>query len=338
MLQNTDLPPSAHGEPWFDDGNVILFAEDTASDAAVAFKVHRGVLARHSEIFQSMFELATPISGDIELTHGCPIVRMHDRPTELSALIRALYDGASFQHRSIQDFYHVAGILRLATKYFIPHLRREAIRHLLQIWPHTLDGHDRFVERAVNTPPVDDMTYPYVHPLHVLNLARETHVSIIVPSAFYFLSLYRLEDIIRADHPKLCIENPSRPSSELSAYDLKCYTLMFQHRIDVLLDFIRQRCVGKSPVQGCQGQPGLCQKAFNRLASKLSRSWGVRTGPLHYTVQAVEELADDPNVCAPCRRGFKADVIALRKEIWASLPAIVGLPSWEELERMDLTS
>ncbi|OSD07263.1 hypothetical protein PYCCODRAFT_1402743 [Trametes coccinea BRFM310] len=334
------IPHSARGEPWFDDGNIVLFAEDTDSDASVAFKVHRGVLVRHSEIFQSMFELATPGASDVELAEGCPVVRMHDRPAELSALIRALYDGlgASLEHRGIQDFYRVAGVLRLATKYFIPYLRREAICHLMKIWPYTLEGHDRFVERAVNAPLVDDMTYPYVHPLHVLNLARETHVSIIIPSALYFLSLYCLSDILKADHPKLRVEHPSRPSSELSAHDLEKYTLMFQHRINVVLDFIRQQCGGRAPAKTCQGQPGLCQKAFNRLGSKLSRSWVVRTGPLHYTVQAIDELTDDPNVCRPCRRAFRADVVALRERIWEGLPGIVGLPSWKELERMDLAS
>ncbi|KAI9058313.1 hypothetical protein FKP32DRAFT_1597398 [Trametes sanguinea] len=208
----------------------------------------------------------------------------------------------------------------------------------MKIWPYTLEGHDRFVERAVNGPLVDDMTYPYVHPLHVLNLARETHVSIIVPSALYFLSLYCLSDILKADHPKLRVEHPSRPSSELSAHDLEKYTLMFQHRINIVLDFIRQQCGGRAPSKACQGQPGLCQKAFHRLGSKLSRSWVVRTGPLHYTVQAIDELADDPNVCRPCRRAFRTDVVALRERIWEGLPGIVGLPSWKELERMDLAS
>lgn len=94
MLLKETVPLSARGEPWFDDGNIILLAEDGASDNAAAFKVHRGVLARHSEVFQSMFELSTPISGDVDVADGCPIVRMHDRPTELSWLIRALYDGA----------------------------------------------------------------------------------------------------------------------------------------------------------------------------------------------------------------------------------------------------
>ena len=116
----------------------------------------------------------------------------------------------------------------VSAKYFIAHLRRQAIRHLLETWPHTLRGHDQFIERAVKAPLVGDLTYPYVHPLHVLNLARETHVDAVVPSALYFLSLYSLDDILRGDHPKLLVEHPSRPSGQLSPRDLKDYTLMFQ--------------------------------------------------------------------------------------------------------------
>ncbi|TFK88189.1 hypothetical protein K466DRAFT_614475 [Polyporus arcularius HHB13444] len=331
------IPPQQRGEPWFEDGNVIVLTEDAASDVTVAFKVHRGVLARHSEVFQSMFELPAPTAEDVEVAEGCQFVRMYDRPTELSALIRALYDGVSFQYESIQDFFHIAGILRLATKYFIAHLRRQAIRHLLETWPHTLDGHDRFIERALRSSPVGDLSYPYVHPVHVLNLARETHVSIIIPSAIYILSLYPLPDIIRGDHPKLNVEHPSRPSNQLSACDLQDYTLVYQHRIDLVMDFIRKYCCEREPAKGCVGQPGLCQKAFFRLGSRLSRSWVVRTGPLTYMVQVIDELAKDPNVCTMCRRTFKRDVLALREKIWAELPGIIGLPSWKELEEMDMS-
>lgn len=88
------IPLSQRGEVWFDDGNVVVLTEDTASNATVAFKVHRGMLARHSEVFQSMFEMPVPDTSDVEFADGCQVVRMYDRPTELSALIRTLYDGA----------------------------------------------------------------------------------------------------------------------------------------------------------------------------------------------------------------------------------------------------
>lgn len=82
-------PPYEHGEPWFEDGNIILLADQSN----VVFKVHRGVLSRHSEIFQTMFELPPPSQSDVETVDDCPLVRMYDLPVELSNLIKALYDG-----------------------------------------------------------------------------------------------------------------------------------------------------------------------------------------------------------------------------------------------------
>ncbi|KAF8644435.1 hypothetical protein AX16_008494 [Volvariella volvacea WC 439] len=227
-----ELTPECRGEPWFDDGNIVL----VTSEQPTAFRVHRGVLARHSEVFQGMFEMPQP-SMEMETCEGCQVVWMYDLPSELSNLITALYDGPSFNNRSLDDFFYLASILRLSTKYFISHLRIQAIRFLTRTWSYTLEGHDDMVRTALNSPIIDNTTYPYVHPLHVLNLAREVNVQIIVPSAIYFLSLYPLNDLLRADHPKLSIKHPSSPSSTLTPDDLKNYTLMFQHRLDLILHF-----------------------------------------------------------------------------------------------------
>lgn len=83
-------PLYEHGEPWFEDGNIVLLADQSN----IAFKVHRGVLARHSEIFQTMFQLPPPSQSDVETVDDCQLVRMYDLPIELSNLIKALYDGA----------------------------------------------------------------------------------------------------------------------------------------------------------------------------------------------------------------------------------------------------
>ena len=63
-MGNNDVPLSRRGDPWFEDGNIILVPE---SESQVAFKVHRGVLSRHSEVFQSMFDIPQP--GIIHFTN-----------------------------------------------------------------------------------------------------------------------------------------------------------------------------------------------------------------------------------------------------------------------------
>ena len=69
---------------WFVDGNIILFVED------VAFKVHRGQLVRHSDVFHDMFSLPQPVADTID---GCAWVELHDDPSDVLHLLRALYDG-----------------------------------------------------------------------------------------------------------------------------------------------------------------------------------------------------------------------------------------------------
>ncbi|KAK0449141.1 hypothetical protein EV421DRAFT_1780176 [Armillaria borealis] len=322
------------GEPWFDDGNIILVTEENPT----AFKVHRGVLARHSEIFQGMFEMPQPElqpEAADDMVDGCQVVTMYDPPLALSDLVKALYDGPTFDTQNISDFFYLAGLLRLATKYFINHLRTACILHLSQTWAYTLKGHDEMVDIAVNTAPIDKMTYPYVHPLHVLNLARETNIRLAVPSALYFLSLYRFDDILRADHLKLLVDHPSRPSSSLSPDDMRNYTLLFQWRIELNQDFIRRVCGQRAPAAGCINKN--CPRNFVKLQTRLSTSWMVRTALLHHVLQVIKEVKEDStNYCSRCRLAFQQDAEAFRQEAWNSMPLVLGFPPWAELIKAEL--
>ena len=69
-------------EFWFPDGNLILVAGN------YAFKVHRGQLERHSEVFSDMLSLPLPL-GDLGSDH----VQLHDDPVDVYYLLKALYDG-----------------------------------------------------------------------------------------------------------------------------------------------------------------------------------------------------------------------------------------------------
>ncbi|TEB22712.1 hypothetical protein FA13DRAFT_1798571 [Coprinellus micaceus] len=320
------------GDPWFDDGNIILVTHNEPT----AFLLHRGVLSRHSDIFKDMFEVGQPADEDNDAASR-QVVVMYDNPADLSSLVKALYDGVSSDPNDPNDFFQLAGVLRLATKYCAQRIRSQAIRFLIYTWSHTIQGHDLMTVTAMTTDAVDDLTYPFVHPLHVLNLARETDVEVLIPSATYFLSVYPLSEILAGDHPKLAIKHPSRPTSQLSPADLQSYTLMFQHRVHVGLDFIRRTC-GKwtSPTPGCSNPE--CPKAFSRLVSRLQRSWNPRTAAIFFMLQVSHEAMATDRICPSCRKVFVTEVEALRSEVWDKLPSVVGLSSWEELVKRDLGS
>ena len=73
-------------EPWFDDGNIILVAQD------VAFRIYRCLLAAQSTVFADMFASASPSSD--ECMDGCPVVHVSDPSEDLAHLLRVLLPGS----------------------------------------------------------------------------------------------------------------------------------------------------------------------------------------------------------------------------------------------------
>lgn len=336
------LETLTRGDPYFVDGNVIL-----RSSSNILYRVHIGVLARQSDVFD-VFRLPQPNEPSSEhVLDGCPVIPMSDHPIELEHLLHALYDGVTFHNNSVKDFYHLSAILRLSTKYCMNALRLKAIRYLAATWGTTLEGHDDIIHQAMTRPfNPENGSYPHVHPLHVLNLARETNVEVVIPSALYFLSLYPLPLLLEGSHPKLSVDvtHPSRPSSQIGAQDIAHYGLIYQYRLEKMLYFIRTLCLDRPLATNCSkaGTTSIlagrrvtfrnCSHVINKMGAMLSRSWELRTGPLHFMQQAVGELPKI-GLCDPCREAFEEDVRALREEVWNRIPALVGLPSWDVLKR-----
>lgn len=72
---------------WFSDGNIVLVAR------GIAFKVHRGQLQRHSEVFRDLFSIPQPSGQNQALIDGCEWVELYDAPSDVLHLLSALYDG-----------------------------------------------------------------------------------------------------------------------------------------------------------------------------------------------------------------------------------------------------
>ncbi|EAU85886.2 hypothetical protein CC1G_02909 [Coprinopsis cinerea okayama7 len=281
-----------------------------------------------------MFEVAGP-TVDGTLSDTPQAVPMYDNPSDLSSLIKALYDGVTSDPTDPTDFFQLAGVLRLSTKYFANRIRSQVIQLLLKTWTSTLEGHDEMVKKALAAPVVNNLTYPYVHPLHVLNLAHETNTQILKPSAYYFLSVYQLQELLEGKHPKLAVKHPSRPASTLSPADIRDYTLMYQYRITSVLDFIRGFCHRYTSNPKC-GEVEVCGRQFAHLVGRLHRSWQPKTGALYFIRQVIGEARSTASICSLCRSDFVSKAEQLRLELWDHLPSVIGLPSWSELQERDL--
>jgi len=91
--QQTDPQEEAQTQPlqksrfWFDDGNVILQAENTQ------FRVHRSLLSMHSNIFKDIFSVPQPTDTTTTLNvDGCPVITLSDKADDLEHVLSIFYE------------------------------------------------------------------------------------------------------------------------------------------------------------------------------------------------------------------------------------------------------
>ena len=78
---------------WLEDGNIVIAATDETQEekAVYAFKCHRSVLTKHSNVFEGL--LSIPPSTDTQdLYEGLPLITLPDQYADVKGLLRFLYD------------------------------------------------------------------------------------------------------------------------------------------------------------------------------------------------------------------------------------------------------
>jgi hypothetical protein len=131
---------------WFDDGNVILQAENKK------FRVHKSILALHSPIMNDMFMLGKPDAdmGSDSVEDGCPVVEMKDdSASEWEELLSLIYHGYRYveskrcsgsaihsKNRVTRpneglSFVQISAMLRLGHKYCFKPYRQEALERFV---------------------------------------------------------------------------------------------------------------------------------------------------------------------------------------------------------------
>ncbi|KAG9022410.1 hypothetical protein FRB95_014824 [Tulasnella sp. JGI-2019a] len=96
---------------YFTDGTLCIVVEQTM------FRVHKGVVARQSEVFKDMFEITGPVSDDAgdEVFENAPVIKVEDKAADIRALFSLMYNAPP---RDV-PFDLIASTLRVAEKYGI---------------------------------------------------------------------------------------------------------------------------------------------------------------------------------------------------------------------------
>jgi len=74
-------------EFWFEDGTIVLLVAKEAGEGDTAFRIYKGLLARHSPVFSDLFA-AVPQPEAEEQIDGCPTVRISDPPEDVVRTLR----------------------------------------------------------------------------------------------------------------------------------------------------------------------------------------------------------------------------------------------------------
>ncbi|KAK0436374.1 hypothetical protein EV421DRAFT_1120437 [Armillaria borealis] len=314
---------------WFEDGNIVLIA------ANVAFKVHRGQLSRHSEVFEGLFDLPQPPEEVDDIYDGTPFVELHDSAQDVGYFLGALYDGLYFMKTSASDFACISAVLRLSTKYLVEHLRVQCMTRLTQDWPTTLAGWDLREQQATDENGRYLPRERTCHPIHVISLSIELGLIEFLPAAFYDLCRYGPSKIV-AGCPSL-----SDPSSAVTlSTDILRRTLRGREiGQQFTARFVLEEIQGRTPSADCP-HPDLCIQAFYYITLNLLRAvGGIACGrdadPLFTLTQGMgmpdrNDFSDGQKECAlrmcgMCKVEFIDDCAKARGEVWGLLGSWFGL-------------
>ncbi|KAI0065949.1 hypothetical protein BV25DRAFT_1868638 [Artomyces pyxidatus] len=347
----------------FEDGNLTLCV------GQFEFRIHRGLLGRHSDVFWDMLSIQQPMLHDSDPSR----VILHDNPEDVHYLLHALYDGLYFNKPFHKDFPFLAATLRLSCKYFITIPKRRCLSRLLQYFPTTLAEWDRRELASTDSTgrycPRDNLPSPIL----VINLARSLHLESFLPAAFYDLCRYGTSKTVVGTPPFPSLSfysggapapsesNGNAPSSahcsknvHLSHNDL---VLTFRGRESgqrALSRFVEGYIAPREPSPTCLnkniGAGQCCREAFHLVMINTLRSvGGIASGrdadPLYTLAQMVEmmhrtdwidgDTQHGLRICLPCKADFAGAVNAGREETWRQIPGWFDLDDYQALLRRD---
>ncbi|KAJ7490875.1 hypothetical protein FB451DRAFT_1221307 [Mycena latifolia] len=314
-------------ELWFEDGNLIIQAGTSQ------FRVYRGVFAARSPVFHDM--LSFPQPPDSELIEGCPVVHLHDSAAEVTVFLKAIFDSSFFApYPAETDFDIIAGCLRLSHKYGVDYLRRRALVHLSSGYCTTLAAFDASNSEVLTLEWLSwnrRWDQPAIN-MRAVSLAREVDAQWILPLAFYMLSISFKDIGVGIFHGALYDDVPVALSME----DQQSFLLGYHVQRNTTMSDIMEFMFDPVEILGCETSAACTEE---RLRAFVYVRDTLATNPcVPLDVWGMDDWTVLEGVCSTCLTALKQKHEDARQSFWDKLPAIYGLPAWEELEALKVAA
>ncbi|EIW56929.1 uncharacterized protein TRAVEDRAFT_49740 [Trametes versicolor FP-101664 SS1] len=302
-------------EFWYPDGSIILVAGD------IEFRVYKGILAKHSPVFEDMFSLpqpSDPTSSASSAQEVCPVVHLSDSPEDLRHVLRAYMPtgGPSVFFSKEPPGYSydaISAAVRLGHKYQMSDLLDNALDYLKAYYPIDFDKWYAYKKYG---PP----SFTMAHHIGLVNLARLVDDAELLIMALLVCCTIDDTDIIHGFER----EDGSREQLALGDIGL-CY--IARARLTAVSVQIMLRICHPEVADACKTERA-CSLGFESVLIALEAidDPSVITNPdPGFDAIGFDDAFRAAGVCAQCKEMVKERNLRERKAAWEKLPEIFGI-------------
>ncbi|KAJ6497612.1 hypothetical protein C8R45DRAFT_1093963 [Mycena sanguinolenta] len=306
--QRTEDASITRSKVWYNDGSVVLQAENTL------FRVHWSVLSQHSSFFRSFKDLPQPPNQPA--VDSCPVVELQDSAVDVEHLLTALYD-PTFLSQTALPLPVVGALIRLGRKYDFKNILDSAVARVTDQNPTTLEEYHAWVVDG-NYKPTRIISYPD-YAIDVLTLARANNIGLALPVAYYRTLTRSTNQLLHAAQSK------DEASPSLALIDLgRCFVgrqrlVAKQFQPGYTLGWLREW-----PFADCESPAKCSAKRKSKFHSYMDRQ----------SVEPFGGRAEEwtKSLCVPCYQHAIESLNAGKAKMWEDLPGVFDLPAWSELK------
>ncbi|PPQ79629.1 hypothetical protein CVT24_010039 [Panaeolus cyanescens] len=304
-------PELQRGDPWFDDGSVVIQAGHTQ------FRVHKSMLSRCSSVFRDTFSLNQPEDdGSEEMVEDCPVVYLDDSAEDIGCLLCAIYEhpnaGDPREPIHPMPMATLSALLRLGDKYDISHLRDNALFRIQgEFIPASLQDMNSYEYSLIlSTNNNREATIP----IQVANLAHKAGIFSALPLA--------LRDICEfADLEEIFDEYTEEDGTTVKlAMPLVRSCIIGKAKLEDMVyeafSWLKEAAFGPKCPQG-----NVCLRVFRFLTSEIFRPHPPLRFALRTDFEDLVEYGENVGkLCEDCQNKISPRFDEERQKMWEKMP------------------
>ncbi|KAJ7081798.1 hypothetical protein B0H15DRAFT_445818 [Mycena belliarum] len=162
-----------HSDIWHRDGSVVLQAGNKQ------FRVHWGLLSRHSAFFRDLEGLPQP--PDQPSVEGCPVIELSDTAEDVECVLETLYDPLLLTQTAL-PLPTIASHIRFCRKFDLTNILHSVVQRIVHENPRTLKAYAGLMKGRSYSP--TRISHSPGLSIDTVIVARENNLLSVLPCAY----------------------------------------------------------------------------------------------------------------------------------------------------------